>query len=90
MLNVHAVAHANANRVFVAAANRIEDGYLGRSLIVDTTGGILAFGSAGEEALILADIDLDRARHEKQLTGNSHALSDRNTTVYEQESTLTS
>jgi N-carbamoylputrescine amidase len=84
MLNVHAISHANANRLFVACANRVEDGYLGRSSIVDTTGGILAFGSAKEEELLLAEIDVERALREKQLTKFSHTFGDRNPDVYEE------
>jgi N-carbamoylputrescine amidase len=84
MLNVHAISNANANRLFVACANRVGDGYLGRSSIVDTTGGTLAFGSATEEELISAEIDVERALCEKQLTKLSHAFGDRNTDVYEE------
>jgi N-carbamoylputrescine amidase len=83
MLNVHCVANANANRLFVACANRVGDGYLGRSCIVDATGALLALGGAEEEARILADLDLSRAREEKRLTAGSHAFGDRNTSVYE-------
>lgn len=82
MLNVHCMAHANANRLFVAAANRVRDGYLGRSCIIDVTGGVLALGETAGERLLLADVDLDRARREKTLTGASHAFGDRNPAVY--------
>jgi N-carbamoylputrescine amidase len=84
MLNVHVISHANANRLFVACANRVGDGYLGRSSIVDTTGGILAFGSAKEEELIRAEIDVERTLREKQLTKLSHTFGDRNPDVYEE------
>lgn len=83
MLNVHAISHANANRLFVACANRVGDGYLGRNCVVDTTGGVLAFGSATEEELVHAEIDVERARIEKHLTNRSHAFGDRNPGVYE-------
>ena len=83
MLDVHCIAAANANRVFVAAANRIEDGFLGRSCIVDVTGGILSLAGAAEEAIISAELDLRRARNEKRLTDLSHAFEDRNPAVYE-------
>ena len=83
MLNVHCMAHANANRLFVAAANRVGDGYLGRSCIIDVKGGVLALGGTTGERLLLADVDLDRARREKELTGTSHAFGDRNPAVYE-------
>lgn len=82
MLNVHAISHANANRIFVACANRVGDGYLGRSCIVDPTGGILTFGSEIEEELLSADIDPLRARHEKQLTKLSHTFEDSNPGTY--------
>jgi predicted amidohydrolase len=82
MLNVHAISHANANRLFVACANRVGDGYLGRSCIVDSTGGILTFGSAAEEELLYAEVDPLRTRCAKLLTGLSHVLGDRNTRVY--------
>jgi N-carbamoylputrescine amidase len=83
MLNVHCIASANANRVFVATANRVGDGYLGRSCVVDVTGGVLALAEATEEGVIGTDVDLERASREKQLTDTSHALGDRNPAVYE-------
>ena len=83
MLNVHAISHANANRLFVAVANRVGDGYLGRSCVVDPTGGMLALGNPTEEGLVLADVDPSRARSEKRLTDTSHAFADRNPAVYE-------
>ena len=83
MLNVHCIAGANANRLFVAAANRVGDGYLGRSCAVDVKGGVLALAGAAEEGLICAEIDLERALREKRLTDASHAFGDRNPAVYE-------
>jgi N-carbamoylputrescine amidase len=83
MLNVHCIAHANANRIFVAAANRAGDGYLGQSCVVDVTGGVLALAGATQEGLVGAEVDLQRARSEKRLTDASHALGDRNPAVYE-------
>jgi predicted amidohydrolase len=83
MLNVHCIAGANANRIFVAAANRVGDGYLGRSCVVDVTGGVLALAGATEEGLISAEVDAGRARREKRLTDASHAFGDRNPAVYE-------
>jgi len=83
MLDVHCIAAANANRVFVAAANRIGDGYLGRSCVTDVTGGVLALAGTSEEGLLHTEIDLERARREKQLTDASHAFDDRNPAVYE-------
>jgi N-carbamoylputrescine amidase len=82
MLNVHAISHANANRLFVACANRVGDDYLGRSCVVGPTGGILAFGSAEKEELISAEIDVGRSRREKRLTDHSHVIEDRNPRVY--------
>jgi N-carbamoylputrescine amidase len=83
MLNVHCIAAANTNRVFVAAANRVGDGYLGRSCIVDLTGGILALAGPAEEDLVSAEFDLRRAHAEKRLTDLSHAFEDRNPAAYE-------
>jgi N-carbamoylputrescine amidase len=83
MLNVHCIAGANANRVFVAAANRAGDGYLGRSCVVDVTGGVLALAGASVEEIVSAEIDVERARREKRLTDASHAFGDRNPAVYE-------
>ncbi|HSK99807.1 MAG TPA: nitrilase-related carbon-nitrogen hydrolase [Rubrobacteraceae bacterium] len=83
MLDVHCIAHANANRVFVAAANRVGGGYLGRSCIVDVTGGVLALGGAAEERLLVAEVEPERAVREKKLTESAHALNDRNPAAYE-------
>ena len=83
MLNVHAISHANANRLFVACANRVGDDYLGRSCIVDPTGGVLAFGSATGEELVSVEVDVQRSRHEKRLTEHSHTFEDRNPGAYE-------
>ena len=82
MLNVHCIASANANRVFVAAANRVGNGYLGRSCVVDVTGGVLTLAGPAEEGLISVEVDLQRARHEKRLTDLSHAFKDRNPAAY--------
>jgi N-carbamoylputrescine amidase len=81
MLDVHCIAAANANRDFVAEA--VGDGYLGRSCIVEVTGGVLALAGATEEGVIGAEVDLDRARGEKRLTDLSHVFVDRNPAVYE-------
>jgi predicted amidohydrolase len=83
MLNVHCIAGANANRVFVTAANRVGDGYLGRSCVVDLTGGVLALAGAIEDGLISAELDVERASREKWLTDASHTFGDRNPAVYE-------
>jgi N-carbamoylputrescine amidase len=82
MLNAHVISYANANRLFVACANRVGDGYLGRSCLVDVSGGVLVFGSASEEELLYADINPLHARCKKWLTGFSHAFGDRNLGAY--------
>ncbi|MBV9454265.1 MAG: hypothetical protein JOZ19_09130 [Rubrobacter sp.] len=82
MLNAHAISQANANRLFVACANRVGDGYLGRSCIVDPTGGVLAFGSPTAEELVSAEIETRRSRQEKRLTARSHTFGDRNPAIY--------
>lgn len=82
MLGAHAIAGANANRMYVACANRVGDGYQGRSLIVAPSGGVLAFGEADAEGLVISEVDAGRARHEKRLTEHSHAFGDRNEEVY--------
>jgi N-carbamoylputrescine amidase len=86
MLDVHCIAAANANRVFLAATNRVADGYMGRSCVVDVTGGVLALAGPTEEGLIYAEVDSDRARREKRLTDHSHSFEDRNPEVYEDKS----
>ena len=82
MLGAHAIAGANANRMYVACANRVGDGYQGRSCVVAPSGGVLAFGDAEEEGLVLAEVEAGRARREKHLTPYSHAFGDRNEEVY--------
>ncbi len=82
MLGAHAIAGANANRVYVACANRVGDGYQGRSCVVAPSGGILAFGDAEAQGLVVAEADGGRARREKRLTPHSHAFGDRNEEVY--------
>ncbi len=82
MLGAHAIAGGNANRIYVACANRVGGGYQGRSCVVAPSGGVLAFGEAHEEGLVLAEVDRERARREKHLTPYSHAFGDRNEEVY--------
>ena len=82
MLGAHAIAGANANRIYVACANRVGDGYQGRSCVVAPSGGVLAFGDAHKEGLVLAEVDAERTRSEKHLTPYSHAFGDRNEEVY--------
>ena len=82
MLGAHAIAGANANRMYVACANRVGDGYQGRSLIVAPSGGVLAFGGSDDEGLVTSEVDPGRSRREKRLTDDSHAFGDRNEEVY--------
>src|SRR3712207_1830194 len=49
LVTAHPTPPANANRLFVACANRVGDGYLGCSCIVDPTGRVLALGDPTEE-----------------------------------------
>lgn len=86
-MGVHqTVAHANANRVFIACADRAgtERGvpFEGQSVIVDPNGNPIA-GPAPRtgEHTIAADCDLTRARR-KQLTDRDDALADRRPDVY--------
>jgi N-carbamoylputrescine amidase len=87
-MGIHqAVAHANANRVFVACADRAgtERGvsFEGQSVVVDPN-GIPVAGPApttGSHA-ITADCDLERART-KSLTAYDDALADRRPDVYD-------
>ena len=86
-MGVHqAVASANANRVFVACADRAgtERGvtFEGQSVVVDPDGVPVAgpLPEAGSHAAT-AECDLRRAR-DKQLTDRDHALADRRPDVY--------
>jgi N-carbamoylputrescine amidase len=64
------IGHAVSNSCYVAAANRVgtervgnrEQTYYGTSFIADYQGEILAEASRTEEAIIMATLDLDRAR----------------------------
>ncbi|MFC6718939.1 nitrilase family protein [Natrialbaceae archaeon GCM10025810] len=86
-MGVHqAIAHANANRVYIACADRsgTERGvtFEGQSVIVDPNGSPVA-GPApmtGEHAVV-TDCDLTIARN-KALTANDDALEDRRPSVY--------
>lgn len=85
----HAVANANANRVFVACADRAgtERGvtFEGQSVVVDPDGVPVAgpLPAAGSHAAT-ADCDLSRAR-EKALTPRDDVLADRRPDVYDAE-----
>lgn len=87
-MGVHqTIAHANANRVFVACADRAgtERGvpFEGQSVVVDPNGIPLA-GPAPRtgEHVLAADCDLSRARR-KALTERDDVLADRRPDVYD-------
>jgi len=60
---------AMENKLYYAAINRVgtEQGvtFIGRSCICDPSGNILVSASADEEALLVADIDVDLARQKR-------------------------
>ena len=59
-------ARAMENTVYAIAVNRVgeESGcrFIGRSSIVDPNGSVLAFGSPDREEILVAEIDVNRAR----------------------------
>jgi predicted amidohydrolase len=58
-------ARAIENTVYICAADQVGNIYAGRSMVVDPMGVVV--GSAGEEeALFVADIDLDRIRRVRE------------------------
>ena len=69
--------HAAANMVPVIAANRVgvesnsdtEMNFYGSSFIVDATGAVVASAPREEEAVILAEFDLDAIRQQRQKWG---------------------
>ena len=83
------VTRALENGVFCLTANRIgverragaELAFTGRSQIVDPRGRVLARAPAGEDATLVADIDLDLAR-DKSLTPRNDRLGDRRPECY--------
>ena len=82
------VAQAHLSSVFVAAADRIgvERGqpFLGRSMIVSPTGGVLAGpASFDEEEIVYAECNLSEARKRKRKTRLNHVVHDRRTDVYD-------
>lgn len=89
-IGVHqAIAHANANRVFVACADRAgtERGvtFEGQSVVVDPDGAAAAGPApASGEHTLAADCDLSMAR-EKELTSRDDVLADRRPDVYDLE-----
>jgi predicted amidohydrolase len=85
-LEVTAVrAHAYFNRVFVACCDRCgtERGvaFLGASAIADEQGWTVAATALGEPALLLADVELERAR-DKRWNARNHAFADRRPDLY--------
>jgi predicted amidohydrolase len=87
MGNYASVAVATQNQVFVAAADRIglerEIEFIGSSCIVGPDGWMLAGPAArGDEALLLADLDLRQAAVRKQRTPRNHAFGDRRPELY--------
>lgn len=89
MANILAMAGAHSNGMFVAAADRVgtERGqpFLGRSLIVRSTGWPAAGpASATEEEILAADIDLGEARSKRILTEFNQILRDRRLDVYDE------
>jgi predicted amidohydrolase len=84
-------ATAHVNRVFVAVCDRwgAERGtnWVGRSLIVNPDGEVVAAPPGDREQLLLADCDLTQAR-DKQWSGTANdALADRRPELYRQHAT---
>jgi predicted amidohydrolase len=63
-------SRAYENGVYVVAANRVgQEGkrsHLGRSMIVDATGAIMAEAGSANEELLVAEIDLDTVRGDRK------------------------
>ncbi len=63
-------SRAYENGVYVVAANRVgQEGkrsHLGRSMIVDATGAIVAEAGNAKEELLVAEIDLDKVRGDRK------------------------
>jgi predicted amidohydrolase len=85
-------ATAHVNRVFVAVCDRwgAERGmrWVGRSLIADPDGEVVAGPPGNREQLLLADCDLSRARDKRWPGTRNDALADRRPELYGQESAL--
>jgi predicted amidohydrolase len=79
-------AAAHVNRVFVAVCDRWgeERGtrWVGRSVIADPDGAIVAAPPGDREALLLADCALERARDKRWLGTLNNAFSDRRPELY--------
>ncbi len=63
-------SRAYENGVYVVAANRVgQEGlrsHLGRSMVVDATGAIIAEAGSGKQELLVAEIDLDSVRGDRK------------------------
>jgi predicted amidohydrolase len=72
------VARAAENRIYLLTANRVgkerSGEFCGWSQIVDPFGSRLAEAGATEEALLVADIDLDRARDKDYIVPGEYEL----------------
>ena len=89
MANILSMSGAHSNSMFVAAADRvgIERGqrFLGSSLIVSHTGWPIAGpASAGEEEMLVADVNLADARRKRTLNEFNQLLRDRRTDLYDE------
>jgi len=77
--------YAMTNRLFIATANRIgtegELTFTGGSLIADPEGATLAEAPQTDSAMLVADVDLTRAR-DKALTPRNDAIDDRRPDQY--------
>jgi predicted amidohydrolase len=77
--------HAMTNRVFVILANRTgregDLAFTGLSRIVDPRGDVLASAAAQQEQVLIADIDVGKARA-KHITPRNHVLDDRRPAEY--------
>lgn len=82
-----AMASAHSNAMFIACADRVgvERGqaFIGKSLIVDCSGWILAGpASHDREAILYAEVDLSQARRKRRLNDFNQLLDDRRADVY--------
>jgi predicted amidohydrolase len=79
-------AAAHVNRVFVAVCDRHGEergqDWIGRSVIVDPTGAVLADPPGDRAAILLADCDLATARDKRWPGTANDALADRRPDVY--------
>ncbi len=82
---VKAQANAAVNRVFVAVGDRVGEergvDWIGGSVICDPDGYLMAGLALGEETVLVADLDLDRAL-DKRAGAHNDVLADRRTDLY--------